>query len=176
PHVSPAGKNVYWSRGNGWVVMGLARVLATLPEDAPHRSLYLRDLRTMAAALVPLQRDDGYWNVSLHDPTHFGGPESSGTAMFTYALAWGINEALLDEATYRPVVARAWRALSEQALHDDGFLGYVQVTGADPAAGQPVGYDTAPDFEDYALGAFLLAGTEEHRLARGGRIENGAAD
>ena len=169
PHVSPNGKNVYWSRGNGWVMMGLARVLDVIPEDAPHRDLYLEDFKAMATALVPLQRSDGFWNVSLQDPDQFGGPETSGTAMFAYAMAWGMNQGILDEATYRPVVARAWRALSQVALHPNGFLGYVQGTGANPAAGQPVTYHRRPDFEDYALGAFLLAGSEVYEMAKQAR-------
>jgi unsaturated rhamnogalacturonyl hydrolase len=165
PHTSPLTEDVYWSRGNGWVLMALVRVLDIIPEDAPGRDQYIEDFRSMADALRRIQRADGFWNVSLHDPSQFGGPETSGTAMFTYGMAWGINQGLLDEETYRPVVARAWQALSEEALHDDGFLGYVQATGKDPAAGQPVTWDRAPDFEDYGLGAFLLAGTEVHELA-----------
>jgi polygalacturonase/rhamnogalacturonyl hydrolase YesR len=167
PHRSPAGKDVYWSRGNGWVIMALARVLEIVPPDTHGRDLYVQDLRAMAEALVPLQRVDGYWGVSLHDPTHFGGPESSGTAMFTYGMTWGINHGILDRETYLPVVARAWHALTRDALHDDGFLGWVQSTGKEPADGQPVTRYMLPDFEDYALGAFLLAGIEVYRLAGG---------
>jgi unsaturated rhamnogalacturonyl hydrolase len=72
---------------------------------------------------------------------------------------------LLDEETYRPVVARAWNAMAGEALHEDGFLGWVQSTGKEPADGQPVTYDSVPDFQDYALGAFLLAGTEVYEMA-----------
>ncbi len=164
PHTTPAGKMDYWSRGNGWVLMAFARVLDVLPAAAPHRNEYLRDFRQMAAALVPLQRPDGFWNVSLMDSTNFGGPETSGTAMFTYGMAWGINHGVLDAKTYGPVVARAWTALSTKALHPDGFLGYVQGTGKQPSEGQPVTYDHRPDFDDYALGALLLAGGEVYRL------------
>jgi rhamnogalacturonyl hydrolase YesR len=146
--------------------MGLARVLEIIADDAPNRDVYIADFRRMADALLALQREDGFWNVSLHDPDHFGGPESSGTAMFAYGFAWGINHGLLDASRYRPALAAAWQALTRDALHPDGFLGYVQSTGADPAAGQPVSFDRQPDFEDYALGAFLLAGTELSRLAR----------
>lgn len=168
PHTSPLGEDVYWSRGNGWVMMALARVLDIIPADAPHRDVYLADFRAMADALTRIQRDDGFWNVSLHDPSQFGGPETSGTAMFTYGMAWGINNGVLDGDRYRPVVAKAWNAMVEEALHEDGFLGYVQSTGKEPAAGQPVTYDSVPDFEDYALGAFLLAGTEVYELAGDG--------
>lgn len=166
PHTSPAGEDVYWSRGNGWVFMALARVLDALPADAPHRDRYVADFRAMAEALAAIQREDGFWNASLHDPTEYGGPETTGTAMFTYGMAWGMNEGLLDEAVYRPIVARAWRALSEEALHPNGFLGYVQSTGKEPSTGQPVTYDRQPDFDDYGLGAFLLAGTEVYRMTR----------
>jgi rhamnogalacturonyl hydrolase YesR len=165
PHTTPAGKSDYWSRGNGWVMMALARTLDVLPKDASHRDEYLRNFRQMAAALVPLQRPDGFWNVSLEDSTDFGGPETSGTAMFTYGMAWGINHGVLKRGAYLPAVTRAWNTLSTGALHPDGFLGYVQGTGKQPSDGQPVGYDHRPDFDDFALGAFLLAGSEVYILA-----------
>lgn len=117
PHTSPNGKEVYWSRGNGWVVAALARVMDIIPESAPHYEAYKQDYLAMAHALVPLQREDGFWNVSLHDPQHFGGKETSGTAFFTYALAWGVNNGLLDEATFMPVIAKAWSGMVNDALH-----------------------------------------------------------
>jgi unsaturated rhamnogalacturonyl hydrolase len=160
PHTSPNGKNVYWSRGNGWVVAALARVMDIIPEDAPHYQEYRQDYLEMVHALVPLQREDGFWNVSLHDPEHFGGKETSGTAFFTYAMAWGVNNGLLDPEVFKPVIAKAWNAIANDALHSNGFLGYVQGTGKEPKDGQPVTYNSKPDFEDYGLGAVLLAGTE----------------
>lgn len=174
PFQTPNGRNCYWSRGNGWVFAALVRVLDALPSDAVHRAEYEQTVREMAAALAAVQRDDGFWNASLHDPAEFGGKETTGTALFVYGLAWGIRHKLLDEKTYGPVVARAWHALAEEALHPDGFLGYVQGTGKQPSEGrpigkdgkpQPIGYDYQPDFTDYGLGCFLLAGSEVFRLA-----------
>lgn len=52
----------------------------------------------------------------------------------------------------------------EEAVHKNGFLGYVQGTGKEPADGQPVSYTHMPDFEDYGLGCFLLAGAEVYKL------------
>lgn len=165
PHTTSNNKNRYWSRGNGWVIAAMARVLDALPDDSIYRREYEEMLQTMAHALVPLQRADGFWNVSLHDPEDFGGKETSGTAFFAYGLAWGVRHGVLDESTFRPVITRAWDAITNEALHPNGFLGYVQGTGKEPKDGQPVTYDQAPDFEDYALGAFLLAGSEVYRLA-----------
>jgi len=160
PYKEPNGEDCYWSRGNGWVIAALVRVLDIIPENAPHRDQYISDFKAMAEALVKLQRDDGFWNVSLHDPTHFGGKETTGTALFTYAMTWGVNHSMLDESTYRPVIVKAWNAMSQEALQSNGFLGYVQGTGKEPADGQPVTVSSMPDFEDYGLGCFILAGTE----------------
>lgn len=165
PFQTPNGRNCHWSRGNGWVFAALVRVLEELPADATHRGEYEQIVKEMAAALAAVQRDDGFWNVSLHDPAHYGGKETTGTALFVYGMAWGVRHGLLDEATYLPVVARGWHALAEEALHPDGFLGYVQGTGKQPSEGQPVTYDHQPDFTDFGLGCFLLAGTEIYRLA-----------
>ena len=165
PYKEPNGADCYWSQGNGWVLAALVRVLSLLPVDDPHRPEYLQDYLDMAAALAPLQRPDGFWNVSLHDSTHFGGKELSGTALFTYGLAWGIRQGYLDKKVYLPVVTRAWNGISQDVLHNDGMLGYVQGTGKEPKDGQPVTYDKIPDFEDYGLGCFLLAGAEVYQLA-----------
>jgi unsaturated rhamnogalacturonyl hydrolase len=164
PYKEPNGANCYWSRGNGWVLAALARTLQVLPKSDAHYSEYLQDFKTMSAALLKLQRPDGFWNVSLHDPTHFGGKETSGTALFTYGFAWGINNGVLDKKTFKPSVQKAWNAMVKDAVHPDGMLGFVQGTGKEPKDGQPVSYDHIPDFEDYGLGCFLLAGTEVYRL------------
>lgn len=165
PYKEPNGQNCYWSRGNGWVLAALARVLSLLPVDDAHRPEYVQDYLDMVNALVPLQRADGFWNVSLHDSTHFGGKEVTGTALFTYGMAWGIREGYLDEKLYKPVVMKAWDGLVRDALHPDGMLGYVQGTGKEPKDGQPVSYDKIPDFEDFGLGCFLLAGSEVYQIA-----------
>lgn len=164
--LTPSGKGVYWSRGNGWVFAALARVLDRLPPAAPNRSEYESDFRAMAGALASLQRSDGFWNPSLMDPSHFGGPETTGTSLFVYGMAWGIRTGLLSESEYGDVVRRAWQGMLKVAVREDGFLGFVQSTGEDPSDGQPLTADKVPDFEDYGVGCFLLAGSELARLGQ----------
>ncbi|SHI52290.1 Rhamnogalacturonyl hydrolase YesR [Tangfeifania diversioriginum] len=164
PYTEPNGKDCYWSRGNGWVVAALIRVLNTIPENEKHREQYMNDYLAMMDALVPIQREDGFWNASLHDPTNYGGKELTGTSLFVYGMAWGINNGYLDREKYLPAITKAWNGLVNDCLHENGFLGYVQGTGKEPSAGQPVTYDKVPDFEDYGLGCFLLAGTEVYKM------------
>jgi unsaturated rhamnogalacturonyl hydrolase len=164
PYTEPNGKSCYWSRGNGWVFAALARVLETIPESEAHRAEYLADFSAMAEALRSVQRPDGFWNVSLHDPTHFGGPELTGTSLFTYGMAWGVRKGVLSAASFQPVINHAWSAMAS-AVHANGFLGYVQGTGQQPSDGQPVTFDKQPNYEDFGLGCFLLGGSEVARLA-----------
>lgn len=160
-HTSSNGGKDFWARGNGWVFAALAKTLADLPPEHPSRPLLLDRFQRMAVALAPIQQADGYWTRSLLDPAHAPGPESSGTAFFTYAYAWGINNGLLDRAAYTPTALRAWRFLSEDALQADGRLGYVQPIGERAIPGQVVNRDsTAP----FGVGAFLLAASEMARL------------
>jgi unsaturated rhamnogalacturonyl hydrolase len=166
PYKEPNGENCYWSRGNGWVVAALVRTMEFLPKNSKYRKEYTTTLEEMFQALVPLQRADGFWNVSLKDPTHFGGKEVTGTALFVYGMTWCINEGIISEKTYLPVVMRAWNALLTESLHPDGFLGYVQGTGKEPKDSQPVGYDNVPNFEDFGLGCFLLAGSEVYKFSK----------
>jgi unsaturated rhamnogalacturonyl hydrolase len=163
PYKEPNGKNCYWSRGNGWVLMAMVRVLDIMPENAPHRQEYLDMFLQMCEALAKVQRTDGYWNVSLHDPENFGGQELTGSSMFVYGMAWGIRKGILDKEKYLPIVQKSWKA-QLKAVHKNGFLGYVQGTGKEPKDGQPVTFDSMPNFEDFGLGAFLLAGTEMMKL------------
>jgi len=164
PYKEPNGEDCYWSRGNGWVVAALVRTLDQLPPSDPHYNEYVQDYKDMLKALLPLQRADGFWNVSLHDSTHFGGKELSGTALFVYVMAWGINKKLIDKDQYLPAITKAWNAMMKNCVHPDGALGFVQGTGKEPKDGQPVTYDSKPDFEDYGLGCFLLAGSEVYKL------------
>jgi len=164
PYKEPNGKNCYWSRGNGWVVAALVRVLQDLPANDPHRAVYIADLQAMCKAAKACQRKDGFWNVSLHDESNFGGKETTGTALFVYGMAWGINNGVLDRKEYLPATLKGWNAMVNEAVHENGFLGYVQGTGKEPKDGQPVTYNSVPDFEDYGTGCFLLAGSEVYKL------------
>ncbi len=166
PYKEPNGEDCYWSRGNGWVIAALVRVMDEIPTNEKHYKTYKKDFIAMCKALKACQRTDGFWNCSLHDDTHFGGKETSGTALFTYAMAWGIRKGYLSEKEYLPVVTKAWNAMCKDAVHpDNGYLGYVQGTGKEPKDGQPTSYDSRPDFEDYGVGCFLLAGSEVYKIA-----------
>jgi unsaturated rhamnogalacturonyl hydrolase len=143
----------FWSRGNGWVVAGIARLLDALPLNDTRRADYEGLLRTMAGKLRTIQADDGFWRSDLLNPSAFPTPESSGTAFFCYGIAWGIHHGVLDRATYLDTALRAWSALGT-AVTPAGRLGWVQAVGARP------GPSNMNDTNDYATGAFLLAGTE----------------
>jgi unsaturated rhamnogalacturonyl hydrolase len=151
--------SVYWSRGNGWVMGGLVRVLQAQPDGAAGHDAYVRLLKTMAASIVPYQQDDGTWHADLTHPTKHANPETSGTGLITYALAYGINQRLLDRATYLPVVAKAWTALAG-AVDSQGRVGYIQATGSAPAAA------TATETHDYGVGAWVLAASELYRMVK----------
>jgi rhamnogalacturonyl hydrolase YesR len=158
---TPHGRKIFWSRGNGWVMAGLARVLQHMPPDYPDRGRYVQQMREMAARLVEVQGADGLWRSSLLDPEEYLAPEASGTGFFAYGLAWGINNGVLDAATYLPAVEKAWRGLN-WALHPSGKLGWVQQIGYDPRS------VSADDTVEYGSAAFLLAASEL-LTATGGR-------
>lgn len=164
PYKEKDGKQCYWSRGNGWVLAALVRTMDQMkPRGKAYKELK-KDFTAMCDALAKCQREDGFWNVSLVSPATYGGKETSGTALFLYGISWGLRKGYLKESQFRPVADKAWKAITTEALHRDGFLGYVQGTGKDPSAGQPVTYDKVPDFEDFGVGCFLLGATEYYKL------------
>jgi unsaturated rhamnogalacturonyl hydrolase len=148
------GKDVYWARGNGWVFAGLARIMDYLPAADAKKPNYETLFKDMATALLKAQQADGFWRSDLLQPDRFPNPESSGTAFFTYGMAWGIHHGLLDRATYLPAALKGWNALTKTALNAQGKLGWVQVVASAPGAAME------GDTKDYAAGALLLAGSE----------------
>ena len=159
-HKSVNGKKDFWARGDGWVLAGLAKVLQDLPADWAHRDFFVKKYQKLAKSVAECQQKDGYWTRSMLDPEHAPGPETSGTAFFAYGLMWGVNNGLLDEGTYMPVLDRAWKYLSETALQKDGRVGYVQPIGDRAIPGQVI--DTHSE-ADFGVGAFLLAACERVR-------------
>lgn len=156
-HKSANGKKDFWARGDGWVLAGLAKVLKDLPKEFKHYDFFVDKYVRMAKAVADIQQPGGYWTRSMMDPEHAPGPETSGTAFFTYGLLWGVNNGYLDEATYMPVIKKAWNYLKKTALQKDGRVGYVQPIGEKAIPGQIVDANSTANF---GVGAFLLAACE----------------
>ncbi|OLQ93965.1 glycosyl hydrolase family 88 [Vibrio ponticus] len=152
------GNKVFWSRGIGWVLAAVPRLIARMPEDYNERERYLLLFKNLAAEVVKYQQPDGFWRTSLLDPDSFPAPESSATSLFCYGLAWGINNGLLEREAYLPVVEKAWAAL-QTCIHDNGMIGWVQLPAFNP---RDVKFEHNID---YGAGAFMLAATEVARLA-----------
>lgn len=152
-HLGTGGKPIYWARGNGWVMGGLVRVLEAMPAEFEGRVFYVDIFKKMASRLIELQQADGLWRSDLNDPKGYPEAETSGSAFFVYALAWGINHGLLDRATYQPAVTKGWAALNRHVL-PNGLIGAAQKTGDRPVPTK------LTDVGPYATGAYLLAGIE----------------
>jgi unsaturated rhamnogalacturonyl hydrolase len=152
------GKPIFWSRGNGWVMGALVNVLRILPKDYPSRPKYVAQFREMSAEIAAIQSADGLWRSGLLDPGAYDLPEVSGSAFFTFGIAYGINEKILDRKTYLPVVEKSWKGMLAH-IYADGRLGSIQ-----PIDGQPGKFKPSASYV-YGVGGFLLAGSEMHRLA-----------
>lgn len=153
------GKKLFWSRGNGWVMAAFAKVLEVMPADYPTRAKYIAQYKEMAGEIASLQGRDGLWRSGLLDPEDYELPEVSGSAFFTYSLAWGINHGLLDKAKFEPVVTRAWAGMLAH-IYADGRLGSIQPIDAAPGKFKPSASYV------YGVGGFLLAASEVDALAR----------
>ncbi|MDO3695334.1 glycoside hydrolase family 88 protein [Wenyingzhuangia sp. chi5] len=162
-HKSINGKKDFWARGDGWVFAAFCRVLNDLPKENKHRTEYINHYKKMAAALKLCQQEEGYWTRSMLDPQHAPGRETSGTAFFTYAFMWGINNGVIDESEYGEVVEKGWDYLENIAVQKNGSVGYVQPIGERAIPGQVVDVKSTADF---GVGAFLLAASERLRYLR----------
>lgn len=158
PRYEANGKKIFWSRGNGWVMGGLVRVLEELPKDYATREFYVDIFVKMSEKIASIQQADGLWRASLLDPQSYPGGEASGSGFYCYALAWGVNNGILDKEKYMPVVKKAWIGLNG-LIQPDGHVGWCQPIGADPKKNF-----SADSWEVYGTGAFLLAGSEVIKL------------
>lgn len=160
-HKSSNGKKDFWARGDGWVLAGLAKVLKDLPSDYKHRKFFENKFTKMSDAIVAIQQPEGYWTRSMMDSKHAPGPETSGTAFFTYGLLWGINNGYLKGSKYLDAAQKGWNYLYSTALQKNGSVGYVQPVGEKAIPGQVVDKNSVSNF---GTGAFLLAACEYVRF------------
>jgi unsaturated rhamnogalacturonyl hydrolase len=151
------GKKIFWSRGNGWVLAGLALMLEEMPKNYQHRPFYEDLFKKMSKRILELQPADGLWRVSLLAPENWPHGEVSGSGFYTFALAWGINNGYLDAKMYKPAVQKAWSALVA-CQQENGKVGWVQNIGFDP---KPADKDS---WQNFGTGAFLVAGSEVLKL------------
>ncbi len=157
------GKKVFWSRGNGWVLGSLPRILSYLPANDPSRPKYEALFKQMATAIAKQQQPDGLWRPNLGDSEEFFMPETSGSGFFCYGIAWGIRNGVLDRAEFLPVVRKAWAGLVSY-VSPEGRVQWGQLVGDRPA---PVQQSNS---HEYVTGTFLLAGSEVLRLVKAGVI------
>ena len=151
------GGKVFWSRGNGWVLGGLAEVLKYLPEeDKKYRPFYEQLLQEMSEKIASLQREDGYWRTNLLNADIYPMPETSGTGLFTYAIMYGINQGILPADKYLPIVRKGWDAMVK-AVNTEGKVGWRQMVAQKP--GKVVKKDTRA----YSVGSLLMIASELYR-------------
>jgi len=99
----------FWGRGNGWMAAGMSELLQSLPKNNPDRSRIMQGYKTMMAALLKYQADDGMWRQLIDDPQSW--KETSCTGMFTFAFITGVKQGWLDAKTYGPASRKAWLSL-----------------------------------------------------------------
>jgi unsaturated rhamnogalacturonyl hydrolase len=117
----------YWGRGDGWVAVGMAEMLRELPADHPQRKQIMDGYQKMMRSLLQYQGKDGMWRQLIdHDEAW---PESSSSAMFTFAMITGVKNGWLDGPTYGPAARRAWIAVAGYIDQNENITSVCQGTG-----------------------------------------------
>ncbi|WP_128912110.1 glycoside hydrolase family 88/105 protein [Granulicella sibirica] len=117
----------FWGRGDGWVAAGMAEMLTSLPENHPQRARILKGYKAMMASLLQFQGADGMWRELIDKPQAW--PESSSSAMFTYAMITGVKHGWLDGQTYGPAARRGWIAVVGYIDQNDDITSVCEGTG-----------------------------------------------
>lgn len=155
--LEPNGEKVFWGRGNGWSFAGIVSLLNFLPKCHETYYYYVNIFRNMADRILECQNPNGYWHASMLDPDSYPDQENSATGLFTYGLAWGLNNGLLDKSVYEIPVMKAWNSMVK-CVSDEGKLGFVQQVGQRP---EKIDNEST---EIFGVGAMLMAGSEIYKL------------
>ena len=99
----------FWARGNGWMAAGMAQLLSILPKDNSDRTTIMEAYKKMMNTLKQNQDPDGMWHQLIDEPASY--KETSGTAMFTYAMIVGVKHGWLDKKEYGTAARKGWLAL-----------------------------------------------------------------
>ncbi len=118
---------VFWGRGDGWVAAGMAEMLRTLPADHPQRARILKGYKLMMSALLQNQGKDGMWRELMDHEEAW--PESSSSAMFTFAMITGVKNGWLDAKTYGPAARRGWIAVAGYIDQNSDLTSVCEGTG-----------------------------------------------
>jgi rhamnogalacturonyl hydrolase YesR len=152
----------YWSRANGWGIWATTEVLMNLPENHPKRKEILSYYRKHVDALVKLQNQQtGFWYNVLNRPDSY--QELSGTAIFTMAIARGINNGWLDRSKYQNAALLGWKAITS-SVDADGTVHNICVG---TMTSEDVNYYmTRPMIDDDSHGiiGLIFAGIEMDKL------------
>jgi unsaturated rhamnogalacturonyl hydrolase len=128
---------IEWGRGNGWFAAGLTEMLKDLPKDHPQYAAIEDGYKKMMAGLLKVQHKDGLWYQVLNMPNDSKNwLETSGSAMFTYAMVSGVRRGILDSATYVPAVKSAWAALQKKVNAQGDVSGICPGTYFHPTAAE----------------------------------------
>jgi unsaturated rhamnogalacturonyl hydrolase len=109
----------FWGRGDGWMAAGMSELLRSLPSNNPDRPRIMQGYKSMMAALLKYQAEDGMWRQLIDDPASW--KETSCTGMFTFAFITGVKEGWLEEKVYGPAAKKAWLSLIKY-INSDGDI------------------------------------------------------
>ncbi|MEH6405695.1 MAG: glycoside hydrolase family 88 protein [Leeuwenhoekiella sp.] len=129
----------FWSRSLGWYAMALVDVLDYVPEDNPKHQELVDYLNELATALVKVQDATGLWyqvpNMGNKEGNYL---EASGSSMFAYALAKGVNKGYLP-ASFLAVANKAFDGLVDKLIlvNDDGTITITEACAVAGLGGDP---------------------------------------
>ena len=151
---------VFWVRANGWILWAISEALMTIPSDHSEYDRIRQIYKKSVDGIIKYQSANGLWHQVLNKPESF--QETSGSAMFTLAIARGVNNGWLSNE-YSQYVLKGWEGLSKK-VSDNGIV-------KDICRGTGIGFN----FEFYfnrkrfdndprGLGAVLTALVETQRM------------
>jgi len=152
----------HWGRANGWSIVAQANLLEFIPKDHPDRPELIRIFKQQILGFAHYQSESGLWHQILdRQDSYF---ETSCTAMFTYAVAKGVNQGWI-EPRYKTIAEEGWKGI-ETMINEKGQVNNICVgTGTSTAM---IHYYKRPILlnDIHGLGAVLLAGIEVMKLPK----------
>ena len=133
---STGASYISWSRGFGWYMMALADILKYLPSSHTNYNAMKTLFQDLSVGVKATQDPTTHLWYQVVDKGGSAGNylETSGSAMFVYAIKTGIDSGWLSSATYKAVADSGWAGLKTYTITTAGD-GMPQINNFAPAMG-----------------------------------------
>ena len=158
------GRNLFWGRGNGWVICGFPMILDNIGLEHKEAAQIIDIFQKTSEALLACMNEDNTFNTLLKYKSY---RELSATALISAGWMHGVRCGYLDKKFSEPAI-KAFQACVNAMEEEEGAIFMTEISG--PTIPVPVfsklGYTLMPLGKNWSYGvaALVFAAIEYRKI------------